>query len=69
MDFIELLKLSNEEREEIIQSGFFNAYIEGYCIKAMQKAGFSRSDIEKLDFHYLFDTVSAADAKKAYDEF
>ena len=68
MNNYDLLKLSEEQVEDMVQSGVFNTIIQGYCITAMKQAGFKESDIEKLDFSYLFDSTTAWSARKAAKE-
>lgn len=65
MNIYDAHKLTNEEAEELVDSGRFNAIIEGYCVKAMKQAGFSKEEIARLDFRYLFDTVAAGEARSA----
>lgn len=65
MKSYDLLMLSEEQIEDMVQSGVFNTIIQGYCITAMKQAGFTEADIEKLDFPYLFDSTTAWSARKA----
>lgn len=65
MTFAELVSMSDEEREEIINSGLFNTMIQGYCILAMKQAGFTQEEVDRLDFVHLFDSISAWEARKA----
>lgn len=65
MRFDELLKLTQTDIENMVQSGIFNQIIQGYCIMAMKQAGFTQQEIERLDFCHLFDSISAWDAARA----
>lgn len=63
--FEKLLKLTQKEKDEIIDSGLFNTTIQGYTIMAMLQAGFTDEDIAKINFPHLFDSISAYEARKA----
>lgn len=65
MTFAELVQMTDEQREEIINSGLFNPIIQGYCIMAMNQAGFTQEEVDRLDFVHLFDSISAWEARKA----
>ncbi len=65
MTFAELVQMTDEQREEIINSGLFNTTIQGYCIMAMKQAGFTQEEVDRLDFVHLFDSISAWEARKA----
>lgn len=65
MTFAELVQMTDEQREEIINSGLFNTIIQGYCIMAMNQAGFTQEEVDRLDFVHLFDSISAWEARKA----
>lgn len=45
--FFHVMSMSHEERDALINTGFFNSYIEGYLLLAMKEYGFSRKEIEK----------------------
>ena len=65
MGIYDALRMTNEEAEELVDSGRFNSIIEGYCIMAMKQAGFSKEEIARLDFGYLFDSIAAGEARSA----
>lgn len=66
--FEELARLSEDEREEIISSGFFNTIIQGYCIMGMKQAGFTDSEVARVDFVHLFDSITAWEARRAAND-
>lgn len=68
MSFYNALNMTNEEAEELVDSGRFNAIIEGYCVLAMKQAGFSKEEIARLDFGYLFDSIAAGEARSAAND-
>lgn len=62
--FQEMVGKTPEEIDAMANSGMFNTIIKGYVAFAMEQAGFSPEDIEKLDFYYLFDTKTATEARE-----
>lgn len=59
-------QLTEEERNFIFDSGYFNSALRGYMILAMQGAGFTKENIRKAvdELHYVLDTTSV---KEAYE--
>ena len=70
-EFLKFTLMPDDERCRIIDSGVFNSIIRGYCVAGMKEAGCSHSDIHKTmnALSRVFDEVSAAEAKKIYDNF
>ncbi len=68
---LKLMQMSEEERNALCDSSFFNDYIRGYLVIAMKNNGFSREEILKTvhSLNYIFDECSAAEAKKAWFDF
>lgn len=67
----ELVRMSDEELNEICDCGMFNEAIGGYLILAMQEASFDREDIAKALSHmpFILEDFSAADATAALRKF
>lgn len=68
MRFEDLVSMTDDQREEIINSGLFNTIIQGYCIMAMKQAGFTQDEVDRLDFVHLFDSISAWEARLAAND-
>lgn len=68
MNFEDIIKMKPSEVEDLVQSGMFNTIIQGYCIMAMKQAGFTQDEIDRLDFVYLFDSISAWEARRAAND-
>lgn len=64
-----ILNKSEEEINELANSGIFNEIIKGYCILAMKDAGYTNEDIKKLDFNSLFDETLAGEARAKAKEY
>lgn len=60
-----ILNKTEEEINELANSGMFNEIIKGYCILAMERAGYTNEDIKELDFNSLFDETLAGEARAA----
>lgn len=60
-----ILNKTEEEINELANSGMFNEIIKGYCILAMERAGYTNEDIKELDFNSLFDETLAGEARVA----
>lgn len=63
-----ILNKTEEEINELANSGMFNEIIKGYCILAMKRAGYTNEDIKKLDFNSLFDEILASEARSKAKE-
>lgn len=64
-----ILNKSEEEINELANSGMFNEIIKGYCILAMQRSGYTTEDIKKIFFMALFDEVLAGEARATAEKF
>lgn len=45
--FFHVMDMSHDERDALINTGFFNSYIKGYLLLAMKEYGYSKKEIEK----------------------
>lgn len=61
--FMELIKKSEEEIVNMINSGVMNSYIEAYAVVARKEVGFSIKEIKRLDFNSVFDFYGTKEAK------
>lgn len=64
-----ILNKTEDEINELANSGMFNEIIKGYCILAMQRADYATEDIKKLDFMSLFDETLASETRSAAEKF
>ncbi len=60
--------MNREDIDDLVNSGILNPVIEGYCVMAMKQAGFTQAEIDRIDFNYLFDSISAEDARQATND-
>lgn len=64
--FREYARMTPEERDSIIQTGFFNSYIEGYLTYTLEDLGHSPEEITKAlgVLHAELDLHTAQEARK-----
>lgn len=66
--FFHVMAMHKEDRDTLINTGFFNSYIEGYLLLSMKEYGFSRKEIEKtaeLFQNKIFEDYTAKMAREA----
>lgn len=60
--FNKCLSLSEQEKEQIINTGVFNNIIEAYARIAMKEAGMKISDIKQVDIRSIISDMTAHEA-------
>ena len=64
--FKEMASLTPEDRDTLIQTGYFNSYIEGYLSFTLEGLGYTPEDIEraKTQLRRELDTHTAKEARE-----
>ena len=65
------MQLTEEQRDDLCDCGYYNEVISGYLILTMQDAGFEGAEIGKAlsCLSGVFDDCSAREARQAYQKF
>lgn len=68
--FFEMIKKSEEEINEMFNSGMFNSLTVGYAKIALSRMELDKAALQDFEkqMKYVFDEYTAKEARKAYSE-